>query len=94
MQALAGIDAALSRAVEAKEVPGVVALAATEAGVLYQGAFGLRDLVDGPAMTRDSVFRIASMTKAVTSVAALQFVEPAEHSHEAQHGEDRRDDGQ
>jgi methyl acetate hydrolase len=75
MQSLAGIDAALSRAAEAKEVPGVVALAATETGVLYEGAFGLRDLVDGPAMTRDSVFRIASMTKAVTSVAALQLVE-------------------
>ena len=75
MQPLAGIDAALSRAAEAKEVPGVVALAATETGVLYEGAFGLRDLVDGPAMTRDSVFRIASMTKAVTSVAAMQLVE-------------------
>jgi methyl acetate hydrolase len=75
MQALAGIDAALSQAVEAKEVPGVVALAATETGVLYEGAFGLRDLVDGPAMTRDSVFRIASMTKAVTSVAAMQLIE-------------------
>jgi len=75
MQALAGIDAALSRAVEAKEVPGVVALAATDTGILYEGAFGLRDVVDGPAMTRDSVFRIASMTKAVTSVAAMQLVE-------------------
>ena len=75
MQPLAGIDAALSRAVEAKEVPGVVALAATDTGVLYEGAFGLRDIVDGPAMTRDSVFRIASMTKAVTSVAAMQLVE-------------------
>ena len=75
MQSLAGIDATLSRAAEAKEVPGVVALAATDTGVLYEGAFGLRDVVDGPAMTRDSVFRIASMTKAVTSVAALQLVE-------------------
>jgi len=75
MQSLAGVDATLSRAAEAKEVPGVVALAATDTGVLYEGAFGLRDVVDGPAMTRDSVFRIASMTKAVTSVAALQLVE-------------------
>ena len=75
MQSLAGIDAALSRAADAKEVPGVVALAATDTGILYEGAFGLRDVVDGPAMTRDSVFRIASMTKAVTSVAAMQLVE-------------------
>ena len=75
MQSLAGIDAALSRAVEGKEMPGVVAMAATDTGVLYEGAFGLRDIVDGPAMTRDSVFRIASMTKAVTSVAAMQLVQ-------------------
>lgn len=75
MQPLAGVDAALSRAAEAKEVPGAVALAATDTGVMYEGAFGLRDIVDGPAMTRDSVFRIASMTKAVTSVAAMQLVE-------------------
>src|SRR5207248_5262567 len=75
MQSLAGIDATLSRAADAKEVPGVVAMAATDTGVLYEGAFGLRDIVDGPPMTRDSVFRIASMTKAVTSVAAMQLVE-------------------
>ena len=37
MQPLAGIDAALSRAAEAKEVPGVVALAATDTGVLVRG---------------------------------------------------------
>ncbi len=75
MQPIARIDAALSRAAEAGEVPGVVATAATESGTLYEGAFGLRDLAGGPAMTLDTVFRIASMTKAVTSVAALQLVE-------------------
>ena len=75
MQSFVGIDAALSRAAEAREVPGVVALAATDAGVVYEGAFGLRDIVDGPAMTRDSVFRIASMTKAITSTAAMQLME-------------------
>jgi CubicO group peptidase (beta-lactamase class C family) len=75
MEPLACIDAALSRAAEAREVPGVVALAATQDGVMYEGAFGLRDLAKGPAMTRDTVFRIASMTKAVTSVAAMQLVE-------------------
>jgi methyl acetate hydrolase len=72
---LTDIDAALRRAAEAKEVPGVVAMAATDGGILYEGAFGLRDLATGPAMTKDTVFRIASMTKAVTSVAAMQLVE-------------------
>jgi len=52
-------------------------MAATDAGILYEGAFGLRDIKSGPAMTRDTVFRIASMTKAVTSVAAMQLVEQA-----------------
>jgi CubicO group peptidase (beta-lactamase class C family) len=69
------IDAVLRRAVDAGVVPGVVALAAADGGVFYAGAFGLRDLAPGKAMTLDTVFRIASMTKAVTSVAALQLVE-------------------
>src|ERR1019366_6102362 len=57
------------------EVPGVVALAATDNGVVYEGIFGKRRLHDGPAMTRDTVFRVASMIKPMTSVAALQLVE-------------------
>ena len=41
----------------------------------YRGNFGKRRLGQGPAMTRDTVFRVASMVKLVTSVAALQLVE-------------------
>ena len=69
------IDAVLRRAVEAKEVPGVVAIAANDKGVIYEGAFGTRSLAQGAAMTPDTIFRIASMTKAATSVAAMQLVE-------------------
>ena len=69
------IDAVLRRAIEAKEVPGVVAIAAIDKGVIYEGAFGTRNLAQGAAMTPDTIFRIASMTKAVTSVAAMQLVE-------------------
>jgi CubicO group peptidase (beta-lactamase class C family) len=69
------IDAALRRAVDAKEVPGVVAMAVNERGLIYEGAFGTRNLAQGTAMTLDTIFRIASMTKAVTSVAAMQLVE-------------------
>jgi CubicO group peptidase (beta-lactamase class C family) len=50
-------------------------MAATDKGLFYEGAFGTRDLAKGPAMTLDSVFRIASMTKAIASVAAMQLVE-------------------
>ena len=71
----AQIDAVLRRATDAKEVPGVVAMAATDKGVLYEGAFGTRDLASGPAMSLDTIFRLASMTKAITSVAAMQLVE-------------------
>ena len=44
-------------------------------GTIYQGAFGRRGLADGAPMTLDTVFWIASMTKAVTGVAAMQCVE-------------------
>ena len=75
VQPHAQIDAVLRRATEAKEVPGVVAVVATEKGTFYEGAFGTRDLANGPEMTADTIFRLASMTKAVTSVAAMQLVE-------------------
>jgi CubicO group peptidase (beta-lactamase class C family) len=69
------IDDILSKAVAAGNVPGVVATAATADDVIYQGAFGARAVSGGAAMTLDTVFRIASMTKAITSVAAMQLVE-------------------
>lgn len=71
----AAIDQVLRQATEAKKVPGVVAMAATDKGLLYEGAFGTRDLAKGPEMSSDTIFRLASMTKAVTSVAAMQLVE-------------------
>jgi methyl acetate hydrolase len=75
MQSKAQIDQILRQKCEAKEIPGVVALAATGNEVIYQGAFGKRDLSKDDAMTVDSVFWIASMTKAVTTAAGMQLVE-------------------
>ncbi|HMG79881.1 MAG TPA: serine hydrolase domain-containing protein [Xanthobacteraceae bacterium] len=72
---LSQIDSILRAATSAAEVPGVVALAATDRGILYEGIFGKRRLGEGTAMTRDTVFRVASMVKVITSVAALQLVE-------------------
>jgi len=69
------IDQVLKTAIDRGDVPGVVAIAATRGGQVYQGAFGKRVLPDGAAMTADTVFRIASMTKAITSAAAMQLVE-------------------
>jgi len=75
MQSTTAIDQALRAKCDAKEIPGVVAVAASGSEVIYQGAFGKRDLSKDGAMTTDSVFWIASMTKAVTSAAAMQLVE-------------------
>jgi hypothetical protein len=56
MQSKAQIDQILRQKCEAKEIPGVVAMAATGSEVIYQGAFGKRDLSKDDSMTADSVF--------------------------------------
>jgi methyl acetate hydrolase len=66
------LDAVLRAAVDRGSVPQVVAVAADSDGVVYDGAagpvaVGRQEPVDG-----DSIFRIASMTKMVCTVAALQ----------------------
>ena len=69
------IDAILLGAVAHKDVPGVVALVTNRERVLYQGAFGVADVSTGRPLAMDALFRIASMTKPVTSVALMQLVE-------------------
>ena len=56
-------------------IPGLVAAAADRTGVVYESAFGRRDASRPLPMTADCVFRIASMTKAITGAAAMQMVE-------------------
>jgi len=75
MQTKSEIDQLLRQKCDAKEIPGVVAMAATASETIYQGAFGKRDLTKDDAMTADSVFWIASMTKAITTAAGMQLVE-------------------
>jgi methyl acetate hydrolase len=71
----AALDTSLRGAVERKDVPGVVALITDRDRVLYQSAFGVADVSTGRPLTADALFRIASMTKPVTSVALMQLVE-------------------
>jgi len=59
-------------------IPGVVAGVATADGVVHQSAHGVRQAGLSDAMTDDTVFWVASMTKAVTAVAAMQLVERGE----------------
>jgi methyl acetate hydrolase len=75
MRQLPRVDEILKAVTDRGDVPGIVAMAAARDGLVYQGAFGKRALPDGAAMTTDTVFWIASMTKAVTSAAAMQLVE-------------------
>jgi len=70
----AKIDDTLRSGIAQRKIPAAVAMAASAHGVVYSGAFGTRDS-SGAAIATDSIFQIASMTKAVTTVAALQLVE-------------------
>lgn len=67
------IDQVLHDVVEKGIVPGVVALAADETGPIYAGAVGIRD--GDTIMDLDTAFTLFSMTKPLTSVAAMQLVE-------------------
>ncbi len=69
------IDRVLRDAVNVKKVPGIVAMVAVADHVIYEGASGKRDTMEYIPMTVDSIFRIASMTKPITSVAVMQLVE-------------------
>ena len=69
------IDDTLRSGIERRKIPAVTAVAATDGKITYQGAFGTRDSASGVKVAPDSIFAIASMTKAITSVAAMQLVE-------------------
>jgi methyl acetate hydrolase len=72
---VAAIDAVLQQAAARRDVPGVVAIATDRRGVIYSGAAGVASGRPARPMTTDAIFRIASMTKAVTSVALMQLAE-------------------
>ena len=69
------IDEVLQNAVSRGDVPGVVAMAANEDGPIYEGAAGVRSVDADDPISADTMLRVASMTKMVTTVAALQLVE-------------------
>ena len=72
---LARIEARYAAGVEAGEIPGAVVLVLRDGQVVYDKAIGFRDRAAGAAMTSDTVFWLASMTKPVTSVAIMMLVE-------------------
>jgi CubicO group peptidase (beta-lactamase class C family) len=75
LEGSAEIDSYLAHTIETTKIPGVVAMVADADRILYSGAFGRADVANGKAMPLDAIFRIASMTKPVTSVAVMMLVQ-------------------
>jgi len=72
---LARVDQALQQYVDENRVAGIVALVLRDGKPVYERAFGWRDKEAQRRMTTDTIFRIASQTKALTSTAILMLVE-------------------
>src|SRR5712671_6564407 len=72
LERLAGV---IRADVERKLIPGAVLAIARAGRVGYAEAFGWRDREAGAPMTADAIFRVASMTKPITSVAAMMLAE-------------------
>ena len=68
---LGRIDEVLANAVDEGRIPGAVALVARNGKIVYHKAVGMADNESGRAMKTDDIFRIASMTKAVTATAVM-----------------------
>ena len=68
------VDSVLRAGVKRRKIPAAVGMAASGEKILYTGAFGTRDS-SGVPVHADSIFAIASMTKPVTTVAALILME-------------------
>lgn len=72
---LTRLDRAIEAGIEAGEIPGAVVLVARDGRVAHHRAFGYRDREAGAAMGTDAIFRIASMTKPITSLAVMMLAE-------------------
>ncbi len=74
-QGTAEIDRYMQGAIGSTRIPGMVAVVVDKNGIIYEKAFGLMDSARGKPMSTDAIFRLASMTKAITSTAIMMLVE-------------------
>ena len=74
-EGLAGIDAYLEAEIAANKIPGAVVLIQRSGETAYLKSFGVRDPGTRQPMTANSIFRIYSMSKPITTAAALMLVE-------------------
>lgn len=72
---LAAIKPAMQRFVDSGDLAGAVTLVGRSTGTLHHEAVGFRDLAAGDPMTKETLFRIASMTKPITAVAVMILVD-------------------
>lgn len=72
---LARIDSLVTRLIANKRIPGAVVMLVQDGAVVYNKAFGYRDIETKVPLQRDDIFRIASQTKAITSLAAMMLWE-------------------
>ena len=72
---LARVDAALKPYIDNKQLAGAVVAIARKNKTVYMKSFGAADIDSNKAMTNNAIFRIASMTKPVTSVAVMMLYE-------------------
>jgi CubicO group peptidase (beta-lactamase class C family) len=72
---LAHIRTVMNRHVAEKQIPGAAGLIARRGKIAYQEAFGMADVEAGKPMRLDTIHRIYSMTKPVTSVAVMMLYE-------------------
>jgi len=78
--ALSGIDSLFNFYTQSKKIPGGVALVARKGKVIYHKAFGRSDIEADKAQKTDDIFRIASMTKPITAVAAMMLYDEGKFS--------------
>lgn len=69
------IDDLITKAIEDNLIPGAVVLVAKDNQVVYKKAFGIKDPSTSDSYKIDDIFRIASMTKAITSVGIMKLWE-------------------
>ena len=72
---LSRIDNVIQQYIDSNWIPGATAIIARQGRVVYHKSFGLRDVESGDKLENNDIFRIASMTKAITSVAAMMLYE-------------------
>ncbi len=69
------IDQAIENSINKKEIAGAVAFIARDGKIVYNKAFGYSDAISKQPLKADDIFRIASQTKAITSVAVMMLFE-------------------